>query len=465
MKTFDLTIIGGGPGGYACAVRAAQLGLSVALVEKRKNLGGTCLNAGCIPSKALLESSELYHQTKNRLDIHGISTGDVRFDLSTMMKRKADIKAELADGISFLMKNHKVEVFTGAGSFLSKNRIVVTEGGAVTELEAKSIVVATGSKSVELPHLPFDGKYIVSSTEALSFDSVPEYLLVVGGGAIGLELGSVWLRLGAKVTVVEMLKRIAPFADKQMSQTLQRSLKKQGFEFKLGTQVAGASVEGNEIRVTVKDKKGNEETIVCDRLLVAVGRKPNTAGLDLDKVSLEVDEHGRIPVDGDFRARIPGIYAIGDVIEGPMLAHKASEEGVAVAEIIAGLPRHVNYGTIPNIVFTRPELAQVGLSEEEAKDKGLEYKVGKYYYKGSGRAKTMNESDGLVKIIADKKTDRLIGVHIVGAHASDLIAEALIAFELGACAENIGNSIHAHPTLSEIVKEAALAVNNRSAHG
>lgn len=465
MISFDIIVIGAGPGGYVAAIRAAQLGMKVAIVEKEGALGGTCLRVGCIPSKALLESSELYHTTTHQLADHGIRAKDVSIDVETMMARKVKIVTELTDGIGLLMKKNKVSVYRGTGR-LEGDGVVEVEGlEGPTQLRAPSIVLATGSTSTALPNLPFDGSRIVSSTEALAFERPPEHLVVVGAGAVGLELGSVWLRLGSRVTVVELLPRIVPFADRTMVQILQRSLKQQGMDIRLQTKITDAEVAQSAVTVTLEDRKGKAERLTCDRVLVAVGRRAYTEGLGLERVGLKTDDGGRIAVVGSFKTSVPGLFAIGDLIAGPMLAHKAEEEGIAVAELIGGHEGHVNYDAIPSVVYTSPELAHVGVTEDQAKDSGVPYRSGKFFFKANGRAKSLSQVDGLVKILAHAETDRLLGVHIVGPRASDLIAEAVLAFEFHASAEDLARTIHAHPTLSEVVKEAALAVDKRALHG
>lgn len=465
MITFDLTVIGAGPGGYVAAIRAAQLGLKVALIEKEEVLGGTCLRIGCIPSKALLESSELVYQSKHHLADHGISVGDVTYDLSAMMARKEKIVGDLTGGIGLLMKKNKVSVYRGTGRIASPGKVVVSGPDGSTEIKTTSILIATGSAPAQVPGLEFDGERIVSSTEALAFEKAPEHLLVVGGGAIGLELGSVWCRLGSKVTVVELLPRLVPFADKQTAQILQRTLKGQGLDIRVQSKVTSAKVSKKGVSVTVQDKKGKEETLECDRLLVAVGRKPFTDDLGAKEAGVELDEAGRVKVNSNFETNIRGIYAIGDVIAGPMLAHKAEEEGVACAEILAGKAGHVNYNTIPSVVYTDPELAQVGLTEDQAKEQGIAVKAGKFFFKANGRAKSLGSLDGFVKVLARADTDKVVGVHIVGPRASELIAEAVTAMEFSSSSEDIARTIHAHPTLSEVMKEAALAVEKRAIHG
>jgi dihydrolipoamide dehydrogenase len=464
MEPFDLVIIGAGPGGYVAAIRAAQLGMRIGLVEKRPTLGGTCLNIGCIPSKALLESSELYAAASHHLPDHGIDLEGIRLDLDRMMARKTRIVSELTEGVAMLMKKNKVQVFTGLGVLGGEDRVVVHGEDGFTEIKGKNILLATGSEAIELPFMPFDGQRIVSSTEALSFAEVPEHLLVVGAGAVGLELGSVWSRLGAKVTVVELLPTITPFADKQMSKTLQRALVEQGMEFHLSSKVTGAEVSDSGVAVGVETDKGETLQIDCDRVLVSVGRRPYTEEAGLDAAGVETEEGGRVKVDEHFRTTVNHIYAIGDLIHGPMLAHKAEDEGIAVAETLAGKPGHVNYDTIPNVVYTAPELASVGKTEAELKEHGVPFATGRFQFRANGRAKSMGEEHGMVKILAHKETDRLLGVHIVGPRASELIAEAVVAMEFAGSAEDLARTVHAHPTLSEVVREAALAVDKRAIH-
>lgn len=464
METFDLVVIGAGPGGYVCAIRAAQLGLKTALVERDASLGGTCLNVGCIPSKALLESSELFHAMRHKSEAHGILPASVKLDLPRMLARKEGIVKDLTDGVAVLMKKNKVTVLHGRGVLKGGGKVAVLSDSGEREIAGKSVCLAMGSVPVQLPFLPFDGSRVVSSTEALCFDAVPVHLVVIGAGAIGLEMGSVWNRLGAKVTVVELLPRVAPFADAQMSTFLERALKAQGMVFRLGAKVTRAKVEGDAVTVVIQNGKGEEESLACDKVLVAVGRKPctDTAGLAEAGVALD---GGRVVVDDHFQTSLPGVFAIGDLVRGPMLAHKAQDEGVALAELLAGKPGHVNYEAIPNVVYTHPELACVGLTEEECKAKGLPVKVGKFYFKGNGRAKSLGEDEGLVKVVAHAETDRVLGVHILGARASDMIAEAVLALEMRASAEDLARTCHAHPTLSEILKEAALNVEKRAIHG
>jgi len=463
----DLVVIGAGPGGYVAAIRAAQLGMKVACVEKRASLGGTCLNVGCIPSKALLDSSELFHLAQERFGKHGIKVEGLGLDLAAMLKRKDDVVKGLTDGIRYLFRKNKIETLTGTARLISPTTVrVEAPDGSSTEHEAGHIILATGSEPVPLPFLPFDGKAIVSSTDALAFGTVPEHLVVVGGGYIGLELGSVWKRLGAKVTVVEFLPRIVPLADLELGELLQKSLLKQGLEFHLETKVTGARVDGTKVTVTAEPKEGGPLSITCDKVLVAVGRRPYTEGLGLQEIGVNVEARtGKVPVDAHFRTNIPSISAIGDLIAGPMLAHKAEDEGIACAEILAGKPGHVDYSTIPSVIYTWPEMASVGITEQQAQEQGVQYRVGKFPFLANGRAQAMDETEGLVKILADSATDRVLGVHIIGPRASDMIAEAVTTMEFAGSAEDIARICHAHPTLSEALREAALAVDKRAIHG
>lgn len=464
-KNFDVIVIGAGPGGYVAAIRAAQLGFKTAIIEKRPALGGTCLNVGCIPSKALLDSSELYAMATQTFAAHGIKTAGVEMDVPAMIARKNKVVDELTRGIAGLMKKNKVTVFTGAGRLAGAMKVIVEGKDGGTELVAsKNILIATGSVPMELPTAPFDGHYVVSSTEALDFTEVPRRLVVVGGGYIGLELGSVWRRLGAEVIVVEMLPHIVPFMDRETATALFKSLQRQGLQFRMETKVAGVDTSGARPAVRVVGADGREETIECDKVLVSIGRKPFTEGLGLETAGVTLDERGRIKVDDDFRTTAPGISAIGDVIPGPMLAHKAEEEGVAWAELLAGKAGHVNYEAIPSVVYTWPEAASVGLTEEQARERhSAEVRVGKFPFVANGRAKAMNEREGFVKVISGPR-DRLLGVHIFGPRASDMIAEAVIALEFGGTAEDIARTCHAHPTLSEALKEAALGTDGRMIH-
>jgi len=463
MTRYDLVVIGSGPGGYVCAIRAAQLGLKVALVEQFATLGGTCLNVGCIPSKALLESSEVFESTREHAADHGVEVNEVKLDLGAMMERKDRIVDELTGGVASLMKKNKVDVVIGRGELEGPDTVVV-HGDDTTELGAEHVCLAMGSAPVELPFLPFDGERVVSSTEALAFDKVPKRLAVIGGGAVGLELGSVWRRLGSEVTVIEMLPTIAPFADTSMAKALERALAEQGIEFRLKTKVTDAKVLKTKVKLTVEPDEGDAETIDCDRVLVAVGRRPVTNTAKLEAAGVELDDAGRVEVDDHLRTNLDTVYAIGDLVRGPMLAHKAEDEGIAVAETIAGMPGHVNYHAIPNVVYTDPELAMVGRTEAELKDDGVAYSTGRFMFRPNGRAKSLGNEVGQVKILADKETDEILGVHMVGPRVSELIAEAVVAMEMRASAEDLARTCHAHPTLSEVVREAALAVDKRSIH-
>ena len=457
--SYDLIVIGGGPGGYTAAIRAAQIGIKTACIEKRpsKALGGTCLNVGCIPSKALLDSSEMYETTLHKLSRHGVKVGSVALDLDTMLKRKDKVVSELTGGVGYLFKKYGVTPVFGSAKFLKGNKVEVTAAdGAKSTLEAKNVLLATGSESTELPFMKFDGKYIVSSTEALNFNPVPKHLIVVGGGYIGLELGSVWKRLGSKVTVLEFLPRILAVCDGEIAGEVHKLLTKQGFEIHTDTKVTGATVKGDNVTVTAQSKDGQELAFQGDRVLVAVGRRPYTLGLGLDEIGVKYDaKSGRVEVNDHFQTNVPGVYAIGDLIAAPMLAHKASEEGVVFAETLAGMKPHVNYDAIPSVIYIWPEVSSVGLTEEQVKEKGIEYRVGKFKFSATGRAKAMDEQDGFVKVLADAKTDRVLGVHILGPRASDLIAECVTIMEYKGSAEDIARCTHAHPTLSEAVGEAA----------
>jgi dihydrolipoamide dehydrogenase len=465
VASFDLVVIGGGPGGYVAAIRAAQLGMSVACVEKRATLGGTCLNVGCIPSKALLDSSELFSVISHQAARHGIKVAAPQLDLAGMLGRKDSVVKELTQGVAFLLKKNKVEVFHGTGRIASSGSVnVELAAGGTASLACKRILLATGSEPVNLPFLPFDGKNIVSSTEALSFEKVPEHLVLVGAGYIGLELGSVWKRLGAKVTVVEYLPRILAIADGEMAGLLQKSLEKQGMSFQLGTKVTGHSMDKGGLSLKC-EADGKPLAIKADKVLVCVGRKPYTKGLGLEDLGIQPDaKTGQIPVDPNFQTKVAGVYAIGDLVAGPMLAHKAEDEAVAFAERLAGQKPHLDHGTIPSVIYTWPELASVGRNEEELKAAGVEYKVGKYPFKPNARAKCMGEDEGVAKVLADAVTDRVLGVHILGPRASDLIAEAVTIMEFRGSSEDIARICHGHPTLSEALKEAALAVHKRAIH-
>lgn len=460
-ETYDLVVIGAGPGGYIAAIRAAQLGLRVACVEKAPALGGTCLNIGCIPSKALLESSERYFALRHGLEAHGIVAGEVKLDLGKMLARKDAVVRTITRGVAGLFKKNGVEWVRGTAKIAAPDRVDVLSGDTARTLATARILIATGSAPIELAAARFDGRRIVDSTGALGLTEVPRRLLVIGGGAIGLELGAVWSRLGAQVRVVEMLDRLVPGADLQTAKLLQRSLEKQGFEFSLETQLQAAEVSNDGVAVTLSGAKG-ERRETCDVLLVAVGRRPYTAGLGLEEVGVRLDERGRVAVGRHYATSVPGIFAVGDVIPGPMLAHKAEEEGIAAVERMAGVAGHVNYDAIPSVVYTNPELAGVGLTEEECTQRGIAVRIGVCPFAANGRARGMGEIEGQVKVIADAATDRVLGVHIVGPHASDLIAEAALAIEFSASAEDIARSVHPHPTLAEALKEAALAVEGRA---
>ncbi len=459
--SFDVIVIGSGPGGYVCAIRAAQLGMKVACVEKRATLGGTCLNVGCIPSKALLQSSENFEDATHHMADHGIMVGEIKLDLARMQARKGEVVTANTKGVEFLFKKNKVTWLKGTGVITAPGKVAV-DG---TEYAAKSIIIATGSESSPLPGVEVDERTIVTSTGALELEKVPDHLVVIGGGVIGLELGSVWSRLGSKVTVIEYLDRLIPGNDGEIAKQFERVLTKQGFKFKLGSKVTGAVKTDAGLSLTVEPAKGGPaETIEADVVLLAIGRRAYTEGLGLATVGVATDPRGRVITDGHFATNVPGIYAIGDVIAGPMLAHKAEDEGVALAEILAGQHGHVNYGVIPGVIYTWPEVASVGKTEEELKAEGVAYAVGKFPFTANGRARAMGMTDGFVKILADKRTDRLLGAHILGPDAGTLIAEIATAMEFGASAEDVARICHAHPTLSETVKEAALAVAGRALH-
>ncbi len=464
MDRYDLVVIGAGPGGYVCAIRAAQLGLTVALVEKNPTLGGTCLNVGCIPSKALLESSELLVAARDHFSDHGISVGQPEINIETMQGRKAKIVEELVGGVAMLMKKNKVTVLTGRGELKAADIVAVHGDDGTTEIGASAVVLAMGSAAVQLPFMPFDGQRIISSTEALALSKVPKSLLVVGAGAVGLELGSVWARLGAEVTVVEFLPQITPFADKQIAGALQRALASQGLIIRLSTKVIAAKVLKTGVKVTVENAKGESEDLKVDTVLVAVGRRPISSDTGLESVGVATDEAGRVVIDDHFRTSIANVYAIGDLVRGPMLAHKAEDEGVSVAEILAGKPGHINYDAIPSVVYTEPELAMVGQTEAQLKEAGVAFNTGRFMFRANGRAKALGQEEGMVKILADKTTDQILGVHMVGPRVSELIAEAVVVMEFRGSAEDLARTCHAHPTLSEVVKEAAMAVEKRAIH-
>ncbi|MGE3611377.1 MAG: dihydrolipoyl dehydrogenase [Bacteriovoracaceae bacterium] len=460
MEQFDLVVIGSGPGGYIAAIRAAQLGMKVAIIEKYKTLGGTCLNVGCIPSKAWLDSSERYHETVHSHDLHGINVGEVKLDVKKMSGRVAKVVEGITQGVAFLMKKNKITVFTGHGSFKDQNTVLV-DG---KEVSGKKFIIATGSKPSSLPGVTVDKERIITSTEALKLEEVPKHLIVIGGGVIGLELGSVYKRLGAKVSVVEYADSIIATMDVDMGKELQKVLKKDGMEFYLGHGVTSVSRNKNEVIVKAKDKSSNAEIeLKGDYCLVAVGRRPYTDNLGLDKIGLKLDERGRISVNDHLQTSIPHIYAIGDVVRGAMLAHKAEEEGVFVAEYMAGQKPHINYNLIPGVVYTWPEVAGVGATEQELKQKGIAYKVGKFPFLALGRAVASNEKNGVIKVLADKNTDEILGVHMIGPRTADMIGEAVVAMEFRASAEDIGRISHAHPTYSEGFKEACLAATENRA--
>lgn len=462
MSKYDVAIIGSGPGGYVGAIRCAQLGLKTAIIEKYSTLGGTCLNVGCIPSKALLDSSHHYHDAMHNFEAHGINTGELSVNLKQMIDRKAQVVSQTCDGIKFLMDKNKIDVYEGVGSFESNTKVKI-EGKESTTIEATNIIIATGSKPNFFPGMEPDKKRIITSTEALKLQEVPKHMIVIGGGVIGLELGSVYARLGAEITVVEFADSIIPTMDKTMSKELQKVLKKEGFKFNFNHAVQNVKNNGKTVTVTAKNKKGEEVAFEGDYCLVAVGRKPYTDNLGLDKAGVKVDERGRVEVNEHLQTNVPNIYAIGDVVKGAMLAHKAEEEGVFVAEQLAGQKPHINYDLIPGVVYTWPEVAAVGKTEEEIKAAGIEYKVGQFPIRALGRARASMDIAGVVKIIADKNTDEVLGVHMIAPRAADLIMEAVVAMEYRASAEDIARICHPHPTYSEAVKEAALAAWDDSA--
>jgi dihydrolipoamide dehydrogenase len=463
--TYDLTVIGTGPGGYVCAIRAAQLGLKVAVVEKRKTFGGTCLNIGCIPSKAMLHASEKFAEVTHDFPAFGIKVGKPELDLVAMMKHKTDVVSANVNGVAFLFKKNKVDPFIGAGKIIAPGKVEVTaDDSSKQTIETKAIVIATGSEVAPLPGVTIDEKQIVSSTGALELPNVPGRLLVVGAGVIGLELGSVWRRLGSEVTVVEFLDRILPGMDMEVAKQAQRSLEKQGLKFVLAHKVAKVDAQKTGLKVSIEPAAGGDATqLDADVVLVAIGRRAFTQGLGLEEAGVTLDR-GRVVIDAHFATNVPGIYAIGDVVRGPMLAHKAEDEGIAVAEILAGQHGHVNYNVIPSVIYTNPEIASVGASEEDLKAKGIVYKSGKFPFSANGRARAMRATEGFVKFLADATTDQVLGVHIVGPFAGELIAEAAVLMEFSGSAEDLARTCHAHPTLSEAVREAALGVDKRSIH-
>lgn len=460
---FDIIVVGGGPGGYVCAIRAAQLGFKVACIDENKSFGGTCLRVGCIPSKAMLESSELYHRAASGLKDHGIRLAGVELDLGAMLRRKERVVSSLGRGVGGLLKKNQVAAIQGRGRLLGDGKVAVTTDQGEQSLEAKHIVIATGSAPATLPGIEIDGEHICSSTEALEFSEVPERLVVIGAGAIGLELGSVWSRLGAKVTVLEYLDRILPGCDLEIARAAQKLLAKQGLKFELSSQVESVKLLKGDKGCKVK-VSGRKEDLECDKVLMSVGRWPVTDGLGLDEVGVARDKRGFIAVDERFCTNVPGVYAIGDVIGGAMLAHKAEEEGVALAEILKSGVGHLDYNTVPAVVYTHPEVASVGKTEEELKEQGVPYRVGRFLFAANGRARAVGETDGLVKILAHKSTDRILGVHILGPHAGDLLSESVVAMSFGASSEDLARICHAHPTLTEATKEAALDVEGRALH-
>ena len=464
---FDVIVIGSGPGGYVAAIRCSQLGLKTAVIEKYSTYGGTCLNVGCIPSKALLDSSEHYHNALHSFKEHGINLKDLKPDLKQMVKRKDEVVAQTTGGISFLFKKNKITAYQGMGSMVDKNTVKVSKADGTSEtLTGKNIIIATGSKPTQLPFLKTDGKRIITSTEALNLPEIPKHLVLIGGGVIGLELGSVYARLGSKVTVVEFMDSIIGTMDKSLGKELQKVLAKQGMEFLLSHKVTGASVKGNKVTVTADNPEGKKISIEGDYCLVAVGRTAYTDSLGLENIGITLEERGKkIPVNDHLETSVPGVYAIGDVVKGAMLAHKAEDEGTFVAEVIAGQKPHINYNLIPGVVYTWPEVASVGYTEEQLKESGTQYKSGSFPFKASGRARASNDTDGFVKVLADASTDEILGVHMIGPRVADMIAEAVVAMEFRASAEDIARISHAHPTYTEAFKEASMAATeNRAIH-
>jgi dihydrolipoamide dehydrogenase len=460
----DVVVIGGGPGGYVAAIRAAQLGLQTVCVEMDKTLGGTCVNVGCIPSKALLQSSEHYEFMRLHAAEHGIKVGEIGLDLATMQNRKTAVVASNTKGVEFLFKKHKITWARGKGTLRAGNLVEVagTDGSATT-YQAKNVIIATGSEPIALPFLPFDENRVVSNIGALAMPEVPHSFVVIGGGVIGLELGSVWRRLGAKVTVVELAPSILPGNDADVIKEAERVFRKQGLDLKVGTKVVGASREGDRVRIEV-EKDGKRETLDADRVLVSIGRRPLLTGIDVKALGIATDKRGAIQVDSRMRTNVPNVYAIGDVVGGKLLAHKAEEEGVIAAEVIAGKPSEMHYRSMPSVVYTWPEIATVGLAEHEVKESGRKYSIGKFPFTANGRARTMGETSGFVKVIADAETDEMLGVHMIGPNVSELISEIVLAFEYRGASEDVGMTVHSHPTLSEAVKEAALGALGRSIH-
>jgi dihydrolipoamide dehydrogenase len=462
-EKFDVLVVGAGPGGYVCAIRCSQLGLKTGLIEKKPRLGGTCLNVGCIPSKALLHSTEIYHELLHSADSHGIVAKGIKHDLGKLMKKKDAVVDQLGKGVQALVKKKGVTVIPGSAKLLSEGGVEVKSAKSTKVYNAKDIILATGSKPVELPFLPFDGQNIVHSDHGIAFDKVPKKMVVIGGGAIGLELGCVWSRLGAEVTIVEFLPEICPHLDPDVAKVARRILEKQGLNFLLSTKVTEAKIAKSETRLLL-EAGGQSSELSADRVLVAVGRAPCADGLGLEDVGVQTDERGRVLVDSTFSTNIPGIRAIGDLIPGPMLAHKAEEDGVACAEIIAGQAGHVNYDLVPGVIYVDPEIANIGLSEAQAKEKGISVRTGSFPLAANGRALATGSTDGIVKVLADSRTDRLVGVQIVARSGSELIASAVAHMEYGGSAEDLARTIHAHPTLSESLKEAALSVDGRGLH-
>jgi len=463
---YDVIVIGSGPGGYVAAIRCAQLGLKTAIVEKYSTLGGTCLNVGCIPSKALLDSSEHYHNAAHTFETHGIKLSNLKVDLKQMITRKDDVVKQNTDGIQYLMKKNKIDVHQGVGSFVDKTTVKVTkDDGTSSDIQGKNIIIATGSKPSTLPFIKIDKDRVITSTETLNLKEIPKHLVVIGGGVIGLELGSVYARLGAKVSVIEFMDSLIPTMDRTMGKELQKSLKKIGFEFFLKHKVTSVESKGKEVTVKAENAKGETIEVKGDYVLVSIGRKPYTDGLNAEAAGVKITDRGQVEVNDHLQTNVPNIYAIGDVVKGAMLAHKAEEEGVFVAETILGQKPHINYNLIPGVVYTWPEVAAVGFTEEQLKEKGIKYKTGKFPFMASGRARASMDTDGLVKVLADAETDEILGVHMIGPRTADMIAEAVVAMEFRASAEDIARMSHAHPTYTEAFKEACLAAtDNRALH-